>query len=77
MEQRYHDRRKNLTTINVALEESTMVGRSPEKAGVGGSTPSRGTMFSSTNAPHQPRVGSVRFQNSKWARRSQSQSRAA
>ena len=40
-----------------------MVERSPEKAGVGGSTPSRGTIFSSTYERSKPWFGSIWFQN--------------
>jgi hypothetical protein len=40
-----------------------VVERSPEKAGVGGSTPSRGTTFSSTYGYVTPSFGSIWFQN--------------
>ena len=41
-----------------------MVERSPEKAGVGGSTPSRGTIKSTTYKPANPKTCSNLFQNS-------------
>ena len=41
-----------------------MVERSPEKAGVGGSTPSRGTIKSTTCKPPNPKTCSNLFQNS-------------
>jgi hypothetical protein len=41
-----------------------VVERSPEKAGVGGSTPSRGTINSTTYKPQNPEACSNLFQNS-------------
>jgi hypothetical protein len=41
-----------------------VVERSPEKAGVGGSTPSRGTILSTTYKPQNPETCSNLFQNS-------------
>jgi hypothetical protein len=41
-----------------------VVERSPEKAGVGGSTPSRGTTKSTTYKPQKPKTCSNLFQNS-------------
>ena len=41
-----------------------MVERSPEKAGVGGSTPSRGTIISTTYKPQNPKTCSNLFQKS-------------
>jgi hypothetical protein len=40
-----------------------VIDRSPEKTGVGGSTPSRGTIFSIAYKYAQPRVCSILFQN--------------
>ena len=50
-----------------------VVERSPEKAGVGGSTPSRGTIFSITYKPQKPDSGTTCSQNKFWRRWSLSQ----
>ncbi len=58
------DRNRNVPeNEKLVAAVAQVVERSPEKAGVGGSTPSRGTLFSITYNELKPQIGSIGLPN--------------